>query len=226
VTNLDLAYGLLSQDGREPIKTDDRIDLTSKYGYETKNPHWLYSILFNFRTQFAPGFKIEDGVEVGNSISDFLAPAFSILSPGIEYRPNDKFSAYLSPVTGKFTIVTIDRLATEYGVDAGENFRAEFGGFIKLAYKDEIVQNVILDTRVDFFSNYLNNPQNIDVNWETLITMKINNWLNATLTTQVIYDDDIIIGRVVNDETGEVLESGGPRTQFREVFALGLNFKL
>lgn len=229
-TTLDVAYGLLSQDNLEPIKTDDRFDLTSKYGYQTNNEDWYYSALFNFRTQFAPGFEIEEGREIGNKISDFLSPAFSIIAIGADYNPNEHFSAFLSPATSKLTIVTEDRLAPEFGVDEGSNVRFEIGAFVKLSYKQDIFKNVNLDTRIDLFSNYVENPQNVDVNWETLITMKVNDWLSATLTTQLIYDDDILVGgqdAVVDEGTGEILEpeiKGGPRTQFREVFALGLNF--
>lgn len=228
---LDLAYGVIAQDNQKAIKTDDRIDFTSKYGYQTKNEAWYYSGLFNFRTQFAEGFEIEDGVEIGDPISDFLAPAFSIVALGAEYKPNDKFSAFLSPVTSKITIVNVDRLATDFGLDEGENVRFEIGAFVKLSYKDDIFENVNLDTRVDFFSNYVENPQNVDVNWETLITMKVNSWLAATLTTQLIYDDDITIGSEdpILGENGEEITpgvNGGPRTQFREVFALGLSFKI
>ncbi len=229
VTTLDMAYGLISQDDKEAIKTDDRFDLTSKYGIQAKNEKWYYSGLFNFRTQFAPGFEIEDGVEVGDKISDFLAPAFSIVAIGADYNPNKKFSAFLSPATSKLTIVTEDRLATDFGLDEGDNIRVEVGAFVKVSFKDDIFENVNLDTRMDLFSNYVENPQNVDVNWETLITMKINNWLSTTLTTQLIYDDDIVIGAkdaVIDGDSGEILEpavAGGPRTQFRQVFALGLS---
>lgn len=226
-TTLDMAYGLLSQDGNDPIKTDDRIELTSKYGYQLENPNWFLSGLFSFRTQFAEGYVIEDGVEVGRFTSDFLAPAYSIASIGMDYKPNEHFSAFLSPATAKMTIVNEDRLAPDYGIDPGDNFRIEMGAFAKLTYRRDIFENVNLDTRLDLFSNYSDNPQNVDVNWQTLITMKVNDWLSTTLTTQVIYDDDVIIGATdpVLDDDGNVIEpgtSGGPRTQFREVFALGV----
>lgn len=231
VNTLDLAYGIIAQDDQKAIKTDDRIDFTSKYGYQTSNENWYYSGLFNFRTQFDEGYTIEDGVEVGAPISDFLAPAFSIVAIGADYKPNDKFSAFLSPITSKITIVTIDRLATDFGLEEGDNARVEMGAFVKLSYKDDIFENVNLDTKIDLFSNYVENPQNVDINWETLITMKVNSWLSATLTTQLIYDDDILIGGedAVLDENGDIETPaiiGGPRTQFREVFALGLSFQL
>lgn len=226
-TTLDLAYGQLSQSSNRPIKTDDRIDMTSKYGYQAGNKDFYYSVLFNFRTQFRPGFEIEDGREVGPKISDLLAPAFSIFSLGIDYKPNEKFSALISPLTLKTTVVLEDRLATEYGLDAGDNFRFEPGAFVKVGYQDDIFENVNLLTKIDLFSNYINNPENVDVNWETLITLKVNSWLSTTVSTQLIYDDDIIIGQQdpVIGEGGEVLQpgrSGGPRTQFKQVLAVGL----
>ncbi len=229
-TSLDLAFGLLRQGDKNPVKTDDRIDLNSKFGYRLNSPHWYYSILFNFRTQFAQGYVIEDAVNVGDPISDFMAPAFSILSAGIDYKPNAKFSALFSPATLKTTFVTVDRLAPLFGVEEGENVRFEIGAFVKMAYQSDIFTNVNLLTRVDLFSNYLNNPENIDINWETFLTLKINSWLATSINVQVIYDDDILFGSVpaVFDGGGVLITPeviGRPRTQLRQIFALGLNFK-
>jgi hypothetical protein len=168
-----------------------------------------------------------DGVEVEPKISDFLAPAYSLASLGADYKPNDNFSVFVSPLTAKMTIVNVDRLAMAYGVEEGENFRLEIGAFVKLAYQKDIFENVNLDTRLDLFANYSNNPQNIDVNWETLITMKINKWLSARLSTQLIYDDDIdiIAQPAETNADGDVITPAvvGPRTQFKEIFALGLS---
>lgn len=240
---LDLAYGLLRQgDEGVVIKTDDRIDFASKYGYKASKK-WYYSALVNFRTQFAPGYELVDGVpDENNLISDILAPAYTLASLGMDYKPNKKFTAFISPATYKLTIVMNDSLADvgAFGVEAaefndlgekiadGKNLRHEIGGYLRLAYTTDVVENVSLQTRIDLFSNYLNNPQNIDVNWEMLISMKINEFMSATVTTQLIYDDDIILQKkapVVNDE-GTVIDSGrGPGVQFKEVLAIGFNYK-
>lgn len=226
---LDLAYGLQALAEKDPIKTDDKIDLTSKYGYQLKNPNWYYSALFNFRSQFAPGYEINDGEEVGDKISDFLAPAYMIFSLGLDYKPNDNFSALLSPITSKITVVNDERLAPEFGLEAGDKARFEVGAFVKVTYQKDIFENVNLLSKIDLFSNYSENPQNVDINWETLISMKINSWLSASIATQLIYDDDILIvtdsqEAIVNGET-VLIEKRGPRTQFKEVFALGLSVK-
>ncbi len=224
-TSLDLAFGLLSQDGKALIKTDDRIDLISKYGYRiNEEKAWYITGLFNFRTQFRDGFEIVDAVEVGAPISSWLAPAFSIFALGAEYKPNNTFSFFVSPLTTKLTVVRIEELRENFGVDADKTARWEAGAYLRAEYRNDIFENVNLLTRVDLFSNYFENPKNVDVNWEVLLTFKVNPWLAASLTTQLIYDDDIIIGGITTDE-GLVI-GGGPRTQFRQVFGLGLSFTL
>lgn len=228
--NLDLAYGLLRQgDQGVVIKTDDRIDFTSKFGKKATEK-WYYSGLVNFRTQFAPGYELLDGVpNQNNLISDLLAPAYTLVALGMDFKPSPKFTAFISPATYKLTIVMNDSLASigAFGVDPGENLRSEIGGYVRMGYTSDIVENVSLTTRIDLFSNYLNNPQNIDINWEMLISMKINKFLSATIATQLLYDDDITLQKkdpVLED--GVVIDSGrGPGVQFKEVFGLGLSYK-
>lgn len=220
---LDLAYGMLWQGDAAGVKTDDKIDFASKWGYQA-NQDWFYSALFNFRTQFAPGYEDPFADDLVR-ISDFLAPAFSLAALGMDYKPSDNFTAFISPSTLKMTIVNDTTLSTNYGVAAGEMFRAEIGGYAKVQYTTELAENVSLMTKIDLFSNYLNNPQNVDVNWETLISMKINEYMSATISTQLIYDDDIAIAR-----SQEYFEStgiaAGPITQFKEVLAVGFSYKL
>jgi hypothetical protein len=228
---LDLAYGLLRQgDEGIVIKTDDRIDFMSKYGKKASEK-WYYSGLVNFRTQFAPGYQIVGGVpDQSNIISDLLAPAYTLAALGMDFKPSPKFTAFISPVTYKLTIVMNDSLAGvgAFGVTPGENFRSEIGGYVRMGYTNDIMENVNLTTRIDLFSNYMNNPQNIDINWEMLISMKVNKFLSATIGTQLLYDHDVILQKkdpVVNDE-GITVDSGrGPGVQFKEVLGIGISYK-
>jgi hypothetical protein len=61
------------------------------------------------------------------------------------------------------------------------------------------------------------------VNWETLIGMKVNKFLSASLSTNLIYDDDIRLAVDRNDDGKD--DGTGPRIQFKEVFALGIQFQ-
>ncbi|MDA9563890.1 DUF3078 domain-containing protein [Flavobacteriales bacterium] len=233
--SLDMGYGVIRQGDANAIwvKSDDKLDFASKFGYQVKNDLY-FAGLYNFRTQFAPGY---DAPGSTNIISNLLAPAYSLLAVGVDYKKSAAFSAFLAPVTLKTTIVGDQNLADagSFGVEgaiyddlgqlleAGKNIRNEFGGYLKLQYRKEILKNVGLDTKIDLFSNYLNNPQNIDVNWETVITLKVNKYLSANLTTHLIYDDDIHVA-VDNDNDG-VADATGPRVQFKEVFGAGLSVK-
>ncbi|MDP4827593.1 MAG: DUF3078 domain-containing protein [Flavobacteriales bacterium] len=227
---LDFAYGLLRQGQNGVVlKTDDRIDLASKYGHKAAE-HWYYSALLNFRSQFAPGYNLVDGVpDKTNLISDFLSPAYMLASLGMDYKPNDKFTAFLSPTTYKMTVVMDSSLsaAGAFGVDPGTNVRSEIGGYVRMAYNTNLVENVGLTTRIDLFSNYLNNPENIDINWEVLISMKVNKFMSATISTQLLYDDDVTLQKkdpIVEDDV--VIDSGrGPGVQFKEVLAIGFSYK-
>jgi hypothetical protein len=216
---LDLAYGLIKQ-GEDPvIKSDDKIDFASKAGqYAFKN--WYYTGLVGFRSQFAPGYA-NPGDEA--YISNFLAPAYLNVSLGMDYKPSENFTLFISPVTGKTTFVRDDSLSAEgaFGVDPGKQIRPEFGGYVKMVFKHDIMKNVSFQTKLDLFSNYLNNPENIDVNWDVLIAMKINEYLSANLTTNLIYDDDILIA--FEQEDGSVKKR--PAIQFKEMFSVGLSYK-
>jgi hypothetical protein len=59
--------------------------------------------------------------------------------------------------------------------------------------------------------------------------MKINKYLTTSITTQLLYDDDIDVLRKAAklDDEGNILEpaSIGPGTQFKEVLAIGFNYK-
>ncbi|MBP7850318.1 MAG: DUF3078 domain-containing protein [Lentimicrobiaceae bacterium] len=212
---LNLAYGLLKQGETEVRKSDDKIDFASKYGYSA-GKKWYYSGLVSFKSQFTEGFKYpNDSV----AISRFLAPGYILLSAGMDYKPSDNFSVYLSPLTGKITLVTDDVLSAQgaYGVEPGDKSRSEFGGYFKMMLKHALMENIDLATKLDLFSNYMDNPQNVDVNWEVMVVMKVNKYISANLSTHLIYDDDIMI----KQDDG----SAGPRTQFKEVFGVGLTYK-
>lgn len=236
---LDAAYGQSRigklDDGANFQKTDDRIEINSKFGVSLKQKNLYWATLGTFRTQWDAGYDYSK--TPSKLISDPFAPAYVLLGTGIDYKPKESFSVYFSPATAKITIVDNQRLANmgAFGVQAaeyddmgnlvteGENIRYELGGFLKVQYSKSIVKNVKLNTKADFFANYIEKPGNIDVNWETLIAFKINEFLSASLSTHLIYDDDI---NIALDRDGDGENDGtGPRVQFKEVFSLGIQYQ-
>lgn len=222
--SLEVVYGLMKQGEDAWIKTDDKVELVSKYGEEAfmNNQNWYYSTMISLKTQFAKGYNYpNDSVKV----SDFMAPGYLTLSIGMDYNPNDNFSLSLSPVSGKSTIVNDQKLADQgsFGVDEGEKARYEFGGYAKLMYNKEVWKNVEMKTKLDLFSNYFKNPQNIDVNWDFSLDMKVNEFLSLSINTTLLYDDDVDIEVDTNDDG--VIDAEGPRIQFKESVGVGLTFE-
>lgn len=230
---LDLAYGMQKQGKNPVIKSDDKIDFSSKYGqYAFK--HWYYSAMLNFKTQFAQGFNYPNDSVM---ISDFLAPASLTLALGMDFKPSDHFSLLIAPLTGRMTFVNNQTLADQgaFGVDPavydefhnvvtnGKKSRSEFGGYIKAALKYDIMKNVTLQAKLDLFSNYLKNAQNIDVNGEMFIDMKINKFISASLLFDVVYDDDVRIN--IDDNKDGITDRTAPRTQIKEVLGVGFSYK-
>jgi hypothetical protein len=215
---IDLRYGFLKEDKKDLTKSSDKIEFNSKVGYATGGG-WYYSGLLNFKSQFAPGYNYKDGTIDGEPISKFLAPAYINIALGMDYK-SQYVSLFISPVTGKITIVNDDALsaAGEFGVTAGKKTRAEFGGSVRLAAKKEVVKNVTAATKLDLFSNYFHNPGNIDVDWTFMLNMKVNEWLSANFLTQLVYDDDI---KILDPDTNKK----APMVQFMEMFGVGLSFK-
>jgi Protein of unknown function (DUF3078) len=196
--SLDIQYAFLNTTSQGYRKVDDRIDLVSRYGYQLDNPKWYFTMMGNFRTQFVDGrryFKSDaTGADTSERISAFMAPAYVLLSPGFQYKPSKFFDISLSPASGRLIIVANRpaELGKYYGVNPNLKARSELGAFINANFNKELFKNVTVKSRLDLFSNYRNNPQNVDVFWTTLITMKVNKWLNVTYNYDMIYDDDAV----------------------------------
>jgi len=216
--SLDVGYGMLQQGQNNGfIKTDDRFDLLSKYGRKAFSDFY-YTALVNFKTQFAPGYNYpNDSVQISN----FLAPAYLLGAVGLNYKPNSYFNVFFAPLTGKMTIVNDSALSSvgAYGVAPGDRTKSEFGGYARIIYSksdftNEILKNVAFTTKLDLFSNYLKDPQNVDVSWETQIAMKVNKYISVNLNTHLLYDADI------------KYEDGPARVQFKEILGVGFTMKL
>jgi hypothetical protein len=217
---LDLGYGTQKTRNLPFRKTDDKIDFASKYGYKAFNKFY-FSGLINFKSQFTQGFEYLDNGD-SNLTSNFLAPGYLLYSIGIDYLPNKEFSIYYSPLTGKTTFVMDDSLSAKgaFGVDTGKTIRYEFGAYIKMEMNKKITDNLTLTSKLGLFSNYIKNPQNIDVNFDLLASYKIAKFFTINFQVQSIYDDDILI--LVDPATGRQ----GKRLQIKQIVGIGFAYNL
>ena len=218
--DLSLAFGGIKYLDESEVfmyqKTDDKIDLSSMAGIRISKK-FLISLNAGFKTQFADGFNYpNDSI----AISKFMAPGYMNLALGTDYVKDANFSVFGSPFAAKTTFVMDDSLSQigSFGVEKGERVRHEFGAFIKLKWNATLMKNIEMKSKLELFSNYLNNPQNIDVNAELVFVFRVNSLFSATAQWNLIYDDDIQI----RDIDGNV----GPRTQFKSVLGIGISYKL
>ena len=125
-TNLNLEYGLsfIDQEYDPFQKTSDVIDFNTKFGWQF-HKSWFLTAAAGFKSQFDVG-KAYDGTDADDQVvSMFLAPSYTNISVGIDWKPNDIFSLYLSPVAGQITTAVIgDSMNEEYA----EMYPLENGG--------------------------------------------------------------------------------------------------
>lgn len=211
------SYGLVKTNN-SPFekKTDDRLEFNSILGKKASG-QWSYSAFLNFRTQFTTGYiygKDENGAETRVENTGFLSPGYLTFGPGMLWTKDQNLKINLAPATSKLTFV--DNYYTSlpgyvdgsyFGVDANKSMRYELGFYTSAYYKLDIMANVTAENILNLYSNYLEDPQNVDMDYTLNIVMKINRYLSTNFAFQAIYDDNAFRG-----------------FQTRQVFGLGINY--
>lgn len=211
----DFNLGYVNTTSLGSRKNDDRFDLLSKYGYAI-HPKWSLAGLFNLRSQFFKGFIFPDNVKTYSS--NFMAPGYVLLSAGLDYKPTKNLSIFISPITTRWVIVRDTALSNKglYGVEPGKKSALEFGGFATINYLKEFNKFITYKGRLDLFSNYRHNPQNIDVFMSNILNAKLGKVLAVTWSVDLIYDDDVrLFGPNKNS----------PATQLKSLVGIGLQLK-
>ncbi|MBK7308349.1 MAG: DUF3078 domain-containing protein [Chitinophagaceae bacterium] len=189
-------------------KIDDRIDITSKYGYQFSKK-WYAAVLGNFNSQTLAGYNYTDTVNI--KISNLLTPGKILLSAGIDFRPDKTFTLFVSPITSRFILKTDNDfyMVDKFGVPPNRKSYTELGSFATAKYTKKISPWAFYTGRLDLFSNYKRNPENVDIFFTNLVTMKFNKWLATNISVDMVYDDDVL-----------------QKTQLKEILGIGLTLKL
>ena len=227
------SYGLTNTKDNGTRKTDDRLELNSILGKKLKG-NWSASFFMNLRTQFTDGFVYEDDYLDQNPGADnedfptsgFFKPAYWSFGPGLLWKKSDNLYVNTSPLTARFTFVTSEiftyndddpdnvfyessNVVETFGVAPGDSSLFEFGLNIRAYYKLDVMKNISVENILNLYSNYIDKPQNVDIDYTMNLVMKINDVFSTNLTFQTIYDDNAFQG-----------------FQIREVFGLGVNVNL
>ena len=234
-TTVDLSYAVINTNSLGVRKTDDKIDVVSMFRHGVgKNKVVGIGAWFNMRTQFHDGFDHKETPK--KRISGIMAPGYLTLAPGFDIRTAKScWSLFVSPAASRLIVFTNRPysfnyqggvkpdgtqevpLAWHYGVDPERKVRYDLGFLASAKIQCDVAKNVAYKTRVDAFSNYLDDPQNIDVFWNNSIHMKVNKWLMVSYNFDLIYDNDVRLFGPLHNESA---------TQLRSQLGVGVAAKL
>ncbi len=206
---LIVAYGLTKVKDQDMTKSDDRFEFTSLYGKKSGNSNWYYSAFLNFKTQMDSGFDAVSKIKT----SHFFSPAYLQAGPGMLWKKSDNLKVNIAPATSRVIFVNseftdgLPDSVTYFGVKGNKSTRFEFGAAVNAYYKLTLLENVTMENILNLYSNYLDKPQNVDIDYQMNLAMKVNKYISANIAFQAIYDDNAIKG-----------------VQVRQVFGLGLNY--
>ncbi|GAO41734.1 DUF3078 domain-containing protein [Flavihumibacter petaseus] len=246
--SLDLSYAMQRTSSQGTRKTDDKIDFYSKVGKDI-SPTWAIAGVVNLRTQFSDGFDYDYlGKGLKRRTSGIFAPAYLLISPGIEWKPKPYFNVLFSPISARWVLVTNDPysyyyeggvdpdnlepekpLAALYGVNAARKVAFQAGAYLSASFNKEILKNVVYKSRLDLFSNYMKTHDPIT---DEKIAAKPKNvdvfWTNTIVMKinkwlGVTYNFDLIYDDDVK-QFGPNMDS--PGTQVRSLLGVGLATKL
>jgi len=181
--------GIVSTETEQGKVNTDQIELNTKYGHKASE-RWYYSFLYNFKTQFFYGY---DG-DNEDPVSGFLAPAYMSFAVGMDYKPNDKFTMLLSPITSRLTLVAdTDKFdETNYGIPAGKNSLVVNGISVVNNFAYELTRQIKIESRMDAFYQYLGKPKEneerqVQIDWEVILDLKINRFLSTRMLAHLRY---------------------------------------
>lgn len=194
-------------------KSLDEFVVSSKIGYKTSNDSKVfYAADFNFLSQLTPTYQggnsfpglFLNNVQGSSLLARFFSPAIINLALGVDYKPSPKFSLFYSPLGAKWVIVASDAIALRgvhgnpvtknaQGVIASaKNVDAQLGSQLRAVYTSKFLDNKLAYTsNLLLFSNYLNNPQNVDVDWRNSLSWTLFKNFQLGLLVNFFYDDDM-----------------------------------
>lgn len=202
-----LAYGMQKVGDEESRKSVDEMKIESVYTYKAGFFVDLY-VAATGQTQFTRGYEYDDSTKTG--VSGFLDPGYFTQSVGVSRSYKDIVKSRLGfavkeTVTDEFAIPYSDDPETE---DEIEDMRVETGMESVTDLSLSLGENLLFTSKVELFSN-IEASNEIDVNWDNLLTAKVHEYVSVNLNVQILYDRDV-----------------SKKRQMKQSLSLGLNFAI
>lgn len=205
-----LLFGVVKQGDVALRKSDDLIHIRTAFSFPGMPIFGRLSpvVDLDLRSQFANGYQYTemDSILGTPQISGFLSPAIFTQSLGLDYPVQPWLNLRLG-VAAKETIVTIRSLRSRYKVPLDTAFRWQMGIAGLFSFERTILPNVDLQSSLTLFLAF--NQQSPDSIWETLLTMKVNTWLQINTEYTALYDRDL-----------------SPYIQQKQSLSVGVSFKI
>jgi hypothetical protein len=218
-------YGAQRQGDLEDFRPiEDRLEFYTKYGHKLFGNYFM-SMLSDFKSQFADAWEYPTD-STQNLVSQFMSPGYLTFALGVDYKPNKKTTIFLSPLTSKSTFVLNNQIdKTKYGLDTTKNARHETGAIVKATFKNKVWGNIEIENHIEFFSNYIDKPQNVDIDWDLKIILPVNDFIRATISTKLLYDDDQLVPKFKTEDGNRVEDGTTKALQFKELLTIGFAMK-
>jgi hypothetical protein len=212
---LDIRHGLHKINSEKSKKSEDVLRMEMRIGRHISDK-WKFSALYTINTQERPSW---DGDKL---ISTFMAPCYTNISLGFDYNATKKLNIYMTPLNIRTTYVLNDTLSArgDFGVQPGSRVLYKLGPSFFIKYMNEVTKNIFVDTKFGYFQNVLDGLGDPVINWDAIISMKVNKYIATSFTFALFYDKDSKTD--IKDENGNITGSVA-RLQFKQTFGFGLN---
>ena len=161
-----VAFGITKIKALDIQKSNDRLEWNSVLGKKAKG-NWNYSLFLNFKTQFTDDLNSET-----KGPTRILSPGYLQVGPGILWKKSDDLKVNISFATLKLIVVDKELTLPDdayFGVEEGSSVRYELGASIGAYYKFTLMENITMENILNMYSDYLEDPQNVDFDYTILI---------------------------------------------------------
>lgn len=197
-------YGTTKSGDQDARKSVDEIKLESVFTYKMSkllNPF----VAATGETQFAAGYAYDGDTKT--QISGLMDPAYFRESAGMGYKPNDIFQTRLGvalkqTITSDYPVPYADDPET---MDI-EKTKNEFGAESVTDVNWKITESSLLTSKLELFSA-LGAFDEIDVNWDNVLSTKVSKYIAFNFNFKLLYDKDI-----------------SKKRQIKQAIALGLTY--
>jgi Protein of unknown function (DUF3078) len=223
-----LKLGFIKSGENPLIKNLDLFETNSKLNHKAFG-RFDFSAILLFKTQIARGYSYDTDPPV--LVSKFFNPAVITVGFGLDYKPNKTTSLNLSPLSyrGTFVCDTAEIDQTKYGIGKQRTSLNEPGASFMITNESRPFKNVKMVNRLQLFTNYINKPQNVDVDWEMIADVNLNWFTDLRFNTHLIFDDDTRTAVIDKDRKPVLLPDGSlkktARIQFKELLGISFVFR-